>query len=784
MVKRILICLASFLACALWGEDIVLAERGRPPLYVIQPEGDAASPAFRAARLLQNAIRQAAGVELPLSGKPGHSPVIRIEPLPETTGEKPVRWEYRIFFRGKDLCIQGKDESAEVSGTLRGVIALLEHATGFVAFAPGENGYHTPPQRIVSLSDAFHAGNIPRLKFNTTLWTRRVGEIYETANNLFPAPWFHFGGGHTFHAAMPKSLYQTHPEYFALVKGKRLPPNRFNWHSHYCYSQKEVCERIYRETLRRLSDKKYSMVEVGANDGFIPCTCEACRKMSPSEQLWRLHRDHAERLYKAYPSKMLNILAYGPTLTPPQSFREFPPNVMINLAPCTVETVSRWKKIRVPGGFSGYLYNWGHYQFEGFMPKLSLSHLRQQAVFFRSSGILGIYRCGFGELFGLEGPFYYIWGKLLEQPESDISLLLGRYCRAAFETAAPEMERFYKILDARLEIDIPRTFEWYKPELLADHTPALIETLRLMAMRYPPAVLEQLDRLLAGARRKQPESELLKLAEMEFEYLKLTLHVTYAFDDLRKSRSEKDWQRLLTALERRRKFILNLPREKVNGIEQIGEYHGFKLFGKPPLNDLLEGGRLLGRLRGPCNWDPARWRRLGIRPVGRSIAADGKPQLLVQGQFVTPDPKYDQFPVSVAVSGAGTKVNVTFHAPRTEDKDLDQTEFYVFFGNDSRRIRFAGRPCNRCLRRYDRVKTNAQNGGDGDVYRTLEIQIPLIREGKYVRAEFDLSGLGLKGGILDFNASCINSLRYIWEYNMDQKSYKNCNDNCGVLTLQ
>ena len=234
-----------------------------------------------------------------------------------------------------------------------------------------------------------------------------------------------------------------------------------------------------------------------------------------------------------------------------------------------------------------------------------MDELAKQAEMFHKHNIHGLYLCGFGELFGLEGPSYYIWGKLLEDPEQDWKALLKRYCLHAFGKAAPEMERFYLLLNARMSYDLPpgsRKMEWYRPELLNNQTPALIETMRLMAMRYPPEVLTEMENLLAQAEKRAP-SELLQLLRREFDYLKTTVHVTDVFDSLRRSRSSPDYRSLLVALEVRNRFIAQLPRSSEGKTPQIARLGVFSLFGCPPVDDLEGGGRLLGRLRAPFNWD-------------------------------------------------------------------------------------------------------------------------------------------------------------------------------------
>ena len=198
---------------------------------------------------------------------------------------------------------------------------------------------------------------------------------------------------------------------------------------------------------------------------------------------------------------------------------------------------------------------------------------------------------------------------------------------------------------------------------------------------------------------------------------------------------------------------------------------GFRFFGRPTLNELL---------RRPSVGRFARLQLESVRlknghPSGRrSISADGSSQQLVQRNFTTPDPRIDRFPCRVSVSGTPENMTVTFHNPGSPAAELDNAEFYIYLGSGERRIRFAGRPRNATMREYLRVKTNAENGGDGDLYHQTGRSVPLKRQGENVTATLDLRKLELDGEELDSMFPDSASM-YVWEYNPIRKLQK-CND--------
>ena len=778
-MKRTFLLLLLFVFAGLSGAELVIAQKGQPSKYAIVYTH---SYYKRAAEFLQSQIKRATGVTLPVMNKIPKQPAIVFTNLPGQL----IRWKYRIDCNKENIYIRSRDENSIVSGTLRGAIAFLEQTTGFAAFAPGDNGYDTPEQEKIVFDSAKVIENTPRLKFNVTVQMRWNGLVYEVANNLFPAPWYAVSGGHSHWRAMPEALRKTKPHLFALSKGKRMLGTGRSWNSSYCYAQPEVADRIYNDIRRYLKSRNTFMAEVGHNDVFVHCECDTCKKIKRSEQLWIMHRDLALRWAKNTPGKMVNIMAYSVAQDPPESFNEFPPNVMINLAPCNENMVKKWSKVKVPGGYSAYLYNWEYYQLEGFMPKLGSDALRKQAKFLRDSNVIGLYRCGFGELFGLEGWAYYMWGKLLEDPEADTALLMKRYCRAAFGKAAPHMEKLYTIIDKRLNsYDVARDSNWYKLELLQDKTPALIETARLHVNRYPHAVTAAMEAELRKAEKIAPGNKLIQLARIEFDYLKLTVENSLIFDDLRRSRSQKDWEKLLTALEKRNSFIAKLPAETVKGTKQIARFGEFRLLGCAPVDTLMQGGRLRGRLRAPFNWDPALWRKRDFKPFGRTIANDGKEHLLVQRNFSQADKRIDNDPTYVSVSGTRKKLTITFHAPKAAPNTLFKAEYYLFFGDKDARWRLAGRPDRKNMNFYKRTRTVQDNGGAGDEYTYIPGKtFPIVHKGNKVTVTVDLDKIGVKGDTIEFNANRFGPAAWIFEYNLDQKTYRQSNDNCGVLKIK
>lgn len=253
----------------------------------------------------------------------------------------------------------------------------------------------------------------------------------------------------------------------------------------------------------------------------------------------------AEKLRKDRPGKKLMLIAYSPTRRPPQTFHEFPENVMIELADSSPESFDAWRKIKVPQGFSVYLYNWGQYNPGGLTPKTSPAFCAEQVRFFMRNQVKGIYRCGFGELFGLEGPAYYVFGKIFDDPEKSAKELLADYCRNAFREAAFPMHVFYENLYQRLDM-IPHP-DYRNSEAFVSRP------MTLLPLLYSWDLLATMGKNLAEAEAKAIGPKVkkrLELVRLEFNYLNNLASVIHLYNAYKISPSQALFEPLARKIER------------------------------------------------------------------------------------------------------------------------------------------------------------------------------------------------------------------------------------------
>ena len=267
-----------------------------------------------------------------------------------------------ICAKGNTLWIVGKQEVAELYATYQ----FIEDKLGVRWLKipdKTDSGEYVPKRKTVVLSDyekfrepafAFRqlyqsSSRANAIPFQGKIWATRNGyqtpRAYETSipydkpespftkfySARIPRSQNSLGGGHmTFMSPMPpKTTFDKHPEYFALIDGKRVKGNQ------YCISNPEVRRNVADHIIRKLDANKgqgaflFGMVDV--NGGW--CECAECRKLDGSDttaggfqnvstRFQKTVRVIAEMVYEKYPNADLRVWAY-------HTYRELPEGVKL-----------------------------------------------------------------------------------------------------------------------------------------------------------------------------------------------------------------------------------------------------------------------------------------------------------------------------------------------------------------------------------------------------------------------------------------------------------------------
>ena len=632
----------------------VLWENGKSDYQIVLPE-KYDNPKTRdyllmAARRLQSAVRQSSGsVELPVvyeSKASQEKPGIYIGDTAKirALGFTPAQFkgfDNLVLIRDGNVYLAGCDRKRDrtlrdneyfcfILGSVKAVTNFMRNQMDVKFVMPGEIGTEIPRKSRCELPDQLEIMERPPLFMAAG---RDYELMYDYANSNFG--WgevFHYRG-HSYYPAVPRRFFaQTHPEYFAMIGGKRDPSV-----GHLCISNPIVQDRIYKELLRRL-DAGARVVELGQTDGYTQCECPGCRAFGgvddPAEKLWILHRSFAERLKKERPGKALLIIAYAPTWNPPKSFDVFPGNVYIELCRYDQKTFDAWKKIKGVLGFTTYLYNWGEYPMPGLTAKRAPAFLAEQALRFRKNNVKGIYRCSFGELFGMEGPGYYVYGRMLENPGLDWRKVEDEYYRAAFGNVAPLMRGFYQKLAERLNgFSLLECVHggFGNTNFLPSDPRALITYL------YSPDVIEVLERKLSGAEfavRDPKIKKRLELVRKEFNYAKSLAVALHCYNTYRLNMNKTTFT-LLGKAVKSHMALLDSYYDANGSMKPFPGWAEIKFLGNMKRSMLATNGRLSAEIGSPFNWNIDLLLEKGVLP-GAGVRR-------VEAEFIHSAPPFTSF---------------------------------------------------------------------------------------------------------------------------------------------
>ncbi|MCD6350763.1 MAG: DUF4838 domain-containing protein [Armatimonadetes bacterium] len=297
---------------------------------------------------------------------------------------------------------------------------------------------------------------------------------------------------HTFYSLVPPSKYfKTHPEYFALVKGKRRSTR-----AQLCLTNPDVL-RIATEAVRqRLRDAKAKglppdvIVSVSQNDCWGWCECPKCKALaeregSQSGPILHFVNQIADAIRDEFPHAAIDTLAYSYSRKPPKYVKPRP-NVIVRL--CSIECcfshplatcpanasfmddLERWSKICRRLYVWDYVTNFAHYQ----MPFPNLRVLAPNIRTFVAHNVRGIFEegnyHGGGEFCHLRA---YMLAKLLWDPDYDPQVALQEFTDAYYGPAAPYIRRYINLIHDTVErenihvrIYSPPTSPFLRPEIL------------------------------------------------------------------------------------------------------------------------------------------------------------------------------------------------------------------------------------------------------------------------------------------------------------------------------
>jgi len=522
--------------------ELLLADQGRSDYRILV--ADEASPSIRhGAAELQKFLEEITGARLPIVSdkKPQGSKEIilgdnaRLNNLGLKIDFAALGDEgYVIRTVGEHLVIAG----GALRGTMYGVYGLLEEHLGCRWFT--EDVSRIPKQSKLVLG-AIDQRQVPVFEYREPYyhecrdadWCARnrvnskagrldaqrggkinIGHLAHTFNNLVP----------------PQKYFDSHPEYFALVKGKRLRDK-----TQLCCTNPDVVRICIDAVRERLLASQISVITVSHNDWHNYCECPNCQSLAAAEEsqmapLLQLVNRVAESLEKEFPERSIQTLAYQWTRKPPKTMRPRQ-NVLIQL--CSIECcfshsliecdssvnkafrddIERWAAVAPRLWVWDYGVNFSH----PLIPFPNLRVLGPNARFFADHNVKGIFaQCcestpggEFGELRG------YLLAKCLWNPNCDVNRAMDEFLDAVYGKAAGPIRQYIEMVHDKVERDnihlkvfskectaptlayltsdllTKANMLWQRAERLAANDPDALRRVKLSRMSIDYAIVER-----------------------------------------------------------------------------------------------------------------------------------------------------------------------------------------------------------------------------------------------------------------------------------------------------
>ncbi|MEO8569520.1 MAG: DUF4838 domain-containing protein [Ginsengibacter sp.] len=444
-------------------QKMILADNGFSQYTIVTPTHGTASE-LKAATVLQDYLLQISGAVLPIIASGRHrSPYEIVLGQNERLDEIYAGINYNLlkedgFVIRTDslrLIITGGNEK----GTLYGVYSFLEKYLGCRMYSPKVK--IIPRQKKVILQK-INDREVPVIGFRDTHYRATWDAEYTDWHKLDHDP----DGGrpdwgmwvHTFNELVPpETFYQSHPEYFAMVKGKRLP-------TQLCLSNPAVLEITVQNLRKKIAQNpsaKYWSVSQNDNRDF--CTCDLCKALderegSPSGSIINFVNQVADQ----FPDKKISTLAYEYGRHAPKTLK---PRDNVNIMLCSIEAY-RDKPIKddtAGAAFVKDVQDWGKIakdiivwdyviQFNHLVsPFPNLQVLQPNIQFFAENGVNAMFEQGNREVGGEFAALRsYLISKLLWDPYLNVDSVMNDFLFGYYGAAGKPVREYINLMREQL----------------------------------------------------------------------------------------------------------------------------------------------------------------------------------------------------------------------------------------------------------------------------------------------------------------------------------------------
>jgi hypothetical protein len=532
-VKRIkyylLLTMLLLFACrSSFAQEVLISKDGQAAGKIIVGKNASDDVLFAAGELKQY-VKKISGADLKITdadvtGKNiyvGYSRAVKVMGL---SAESLGKEGFTIQTKNGNLVLLGHDDI----GTQYAVYTFLEEYLGVRWLWPGELGEVVPSKKTIRIA-GIKENQQPDFKWRNrgpdgALWGATKGPTEMHARELYMGlseqhqdevrlwekrnKWggMKISGGHSLADAFPGERYaKTHPEYYALVSGKRDVPGPNYDRKHGCQpctSNPEVV-RIAGEWASKFFDEHpdFDAVNMSMNDGKGYCECDKCRALdalsldgakpsknsSITDRIYTYINQIAEIVHKKHPDKYIVCFAYGGYKLPPKKIKLDPMVVpqytlwsaYMHANPeqkeVNMKNIKLWEEASNKMGIYEYFINGSWPGLPRVTPSLFAENIKE----LYKMGV-DIYQTQSGDEFAINGINYYVAGKLLWNTSLDEQKILNDFYEKGFGKAGKYIRQYKERLETAWkaatrdgkdvsagDIEETRILELYTPALLA-----------------------------------------------------------------------------------------------------------------------------------------------------------------------------------------------------------------------------------------------------------------------------------------------------------------------------
>ena len=251
----------------------------------------------------------------------------------------------------------------------------------------------------------------------------------------------------------PRSLYNDHPDWFAMVNGERklgLPP----YSGQMCYSNKDAIE-YYATAIAAYAAKhpEFHVIGTWPLDGGEYCECKQCKD---PQTVFKAVKYVAEKVRSVRPDMIVEHLAYKVQTWQPPDTGKIPDNISVLWCPDMGEMdtlACKWiEKVNKGGGL---------YQFEYYMGD---NYRTRSNVWLRPEYSVGVARhageMGFRGVISLFLPIQNWWctsfnnwffARACWDPDLEVKLCIRKYCIDYYGNKAAATEKIFNLILSDLQ---------------------------------------------------------------------------------------------------------------------------------------------------------------------------------------------------------------------------------------------------------------------------------------------------------------------------------------------